>query len=123
VAYAPDNALPLPEDWTGVLYARIHLHSREGREVRIGIPATSLRRLWLNGKALHEVRESSLLRPNYNGEGASYINTVLDQGWNTVLIKYVRESGMPPFAAHFMLSSTGRLFHGLHDVGWTRLPR
>lgn len=119
--YAPDNAMPLPEDWTGVLYARIYLHSREAREVRIGVPATCPRKLWLNGKPLHEVRETNLLRPNYNGDGMSYVNTSLDKGWNTVLVKYVREAGMPPFGAHFILATTG-LFHGVHDVGWTQLP-
>jgi len=116
-----DNALPLDDDWIGVTYARLFLWSAEAREVRLGVPATCPRRLWLNGQVVHEARQRGPLRPNYGGDHVSYADTALRQGWNEVVIKYTRDAQCPPFAAHFMLSSTG-LFHGLWDVGWTRLP-
>jgi len=116
-----DNALPLDDDWIGVTYARLFLWSAEAREVRLGVPATCPRRLWLNGQAVHEARQRGPLRPNYGGDHVSYADTALRQGWNEVVIKYTRDAQCPPFDAHFMLSSTG-LFHGLWDVGWTRLP-
>jgi hypothetical protein len=63
VVYAPDNALPLPEDWTSILHACLHLQSERRQEFRIGVPAACPRRLWLNGEALYTVREGTLLRP------------------------------------------------------------
>lgn len=123
VAPAPGNALPdeIGSNWTGVLYARLYLHSPDTREVRLGIPATCARKLWLNGQPIHEVRQGNLLRPNYGGDGASYVDTALAEGWNEVLVKYARGAGDAPFAAHLTLSSTG-LYHGLADVQWTRFP-
>jgi hypothetical protein len=121
VVYAPDNALPLPEDWTGILHARLYLYSGRRQEIRIGVPATCPRRLWLNGEALHTVPEGTLLRPNYQGDHASYVDATLEAPWNSVLVRYVRAADMPPFAAHLTLATTG-LYHGLYDVGWTRLP-
>jgi hypothetical protein len=118
---APDNALPLPEDWTGIVDARLHVHSPRRQEVRLGIPGTSPRRLWLNGTSLHTVREASLLRPNYGGDHVSYVDTTLEEGWNSVVIRYVRTADLPPFAAHFTLATTG-LYHGIYDVGWTQAP-
>jgi hypothetical protein len=67
------------------------------------------------------VRESTLLRPNYQGDHASYVDATLEVGWNIVLVRYVRAVDMPPFAAHLTLATTG-LYYGLYDVGWTRMP-
>jgi ADP-ribosylglycohydrolase len=124
VSHAPGNALPdtIEPDWTGVLYARLFLRSPRAQDVRLGVPATCPRKLWLNGRLVHEVRRPSLLRPNYSGDGASYVDSALERGWNDVLIKYARDASAPPFTAHLTLSTTGRLYHGLVDVEWTCLP-
>jgi len=120
---AAGNALPteVGAAWTGVLYARLLLHSPRRREARLGIPATCPRRLWLNGRQILEARQSTLLRPNYNGDGVSYVDTELEEGWNDVLVKYARDGACPPFAAHLILATTG-LYDGLTDVRWTLLP-
>jgi hypothetical protein len=116
-----DNALPLPADWIGVHYARLFLRSAWAREVRMGVPASCPRKLWLNGELVHSVPNTSLLRPNYGGDHDSYVDVQLREGWNEILVKYVRDSGSPAFAAHFTLATT-EIFHGIHDVAWTRLP-
>jgi hypothetical protein len=116
-----DNAVPLSSDWIGVRYARLFLHSPKAQEVRVGIPGTCPRKLWVNGTLVHTVSTRSLLRPNYGGDGVSYADASLAEGWNDVMIMYVREEGSPAFEGHFMLATTG-LFHGIHDVEWTKLP-
>lgn len=121
IAASLENSLPLSESWVGVQYARLFLHSAMEREVRLGIPATCPRKIWLNGEMVHAVPQGSLLRPNYGGDGESYVDTHLREGWNEVLIKYVREAGSPAFAAHFILATTV-IYHGIHDVEWTALP-
>jgi hypothetical protein len=121
IAAGLDNAVPLPAAWTGVCYARLFLHCPTAREVRLGIPGNCPRKLWVNGRPVHTVPSSSLLRPNYRGDGLSYTDSSLVAGWNDILIKYVRQSGMPAFEGHFTLATTG-LFHGIHDVQWTSLP-
>src|SRR5579862_6942667 len=120
VAAALDNALPamLGADWTGVRYARIFLRSDREREVQLGIPATCPRKIWLNGRPLHESRQRGPLRPNYDGDKTSYADATLTQGWNDVLIKYARDAKCPSFVAHFILTTTG-LHAGIHDVAWT----
>jgi len=129
VATAPDNALPtaIGDDWTGTLHARLFLwnppESGE-RRARLGIPATCPRALWLNGRPIHEARDYGVLRPNYGhagGDGVSYVDGTLLQGWNEVLVTYTRAAGAPPFAAHFTLS-TPDMYDGIVDVEWTRLP-
>jgi len=123
VAHADGNALPDEPgaDWMGVLYARLYLWSDREREARLGVPATCPRKLWLNGEAAHEVRTPTLLRPNYDGDGVSYVDVALRQGWNEVLIKYARDAATPPFAAHLIVTERGQ-HPGLTDVTWTRLP-
>src|SRR5207253_2303457 len=50
IACAGGNEMPVSigTDWTGVLYARLFLRSPHGQDVRIGVPATCPRKLWLN---------------------------------------------------------------------------
>ena len=62
------------------------------------------------------------LRPNYNGDGEAYAQVELVEGWNELLVKYVRTADMPPFGAHLVAATADDLRHGLVDVGWTRLP-
>ncbi len=120
---AVDNELPTSIDthWVGTLYARLYLWNPEERDIRLGIPATCPRKLWVNGRLIHQTKERSLLRPNYGGDSASYGNAWLKQGWNEVLIKYTRDAHDPAFAAHFTMATPG-LFHGIADVEWTCLP-
>jgi len=126
VASASGNALP-PEagaEWTGTLYARLALWNPTAREVRVGIPATCPRALWLNGRLAHRVRHATVLRPNYGhsgGDGASYVDCCLEPGWNDVLIVYTRDAASPAFAAHVTLATVD-LHDGLVDVAWTTLP-
>lgn len=123
VAHSPDNALPdeIGTGWTGVLYARLFLWNPEAREVRLGMPATCPRRMWLNGRTIHEARQRGPLRPNYGGDHVSYVDVTLEQGWNEVMIKFARDDASPPFQAHFTLATSG-LYHGLSDVEWTCFP-
>ena len=123
VADAEGNALTAlaGTNWSGTFYARLFLWNPQQREVRMGIPATCPRKLWVNGQLLHQSYERSLLRPNYGGDGVSYANMMLQQGWHEVLIKYTRDQNGPDFAAHFTLSTTD-LYKGIVDIGWTQLP-
>jgi hypothetical protein len=121
-AHSLDYAVPLPPDWAGVRYARLFLHSARPRDVRLGVPATCPRKLWVNGALVLTVPEPSLFRPNYGGDHHSYVDVPLEQGWNEVLIKYARDPESPAFAAHCIVATPGPFFHGIHDVEWTRLP-
>jgi len=122
---ADGNAVPvLDPNWTGVLYTRLFLWSNEPQDVRIGVPATCPRKLWINGQLVHTVRDQIPLRPNYGhkgGDGASFGDWPLRQRWNVLLIKYARSLLEPPFEAHLTLSTTD-LQEGVIDLGWTRLP-
>lgn len=123
IATAEGNELPtaISTNWTGTLYARLYLWSKEAREARLGIPGTCPRKLWLNNQPILQTLQRSHLRPNYGGDGLSYINTELKAGWNEVLIKYTRDANDPAFAAHFTLAAP-ELDRGLVDIGWTQLP-
>jgi len=127
-AYAPGNALPDDIDrwWTGMLHARLYLWSPSARDVRIGVPATCPRALWLNERLVLEACDYDVLRPNYGhggGDGASYVDTALREGWNEACVTYTRDAdgARPPFAAHFTLS-TPDMYDGIVDIEWTRAP-
>ncbi len=62
------------------------------------------------------------VRPSYGGDGESYANVALAQGWNELLIKYARGSDAPPFDAHLVASTPDDLHSGLEQLGWTRFP-
>jgi hypothetical protein len=78
--------------------------------------------MWVNGELVVQSFRYSLLRPNYGGNGESYTTVRLCQGWNEVLLKFVRSAESAPFACHFMISDAGKLHDGLPSLGRTRMP-
>jgi hypothetical protein len=120
--YAHENALPVAPDTVGAVYVRAFLYTPEARMVRVGVPATVPTKVWVNNVARHTVDRCRILRPNYGGDDWSYFCPDLAEGWNEVLMKFVRTPDDPPLVAHLTLSESNRLVAGLIDVGWTRLP-
>lgn len=121
---ALDNRLPLTDVFAGggVLYVQTFLWSPAARPATIGMPTNCPGKLWVNGMLVVERASYRPVRPNYNGDGESYAAVDLAQGWNELLIKYVRTPDKPPFEAHVIAASADDLRHGLDQVGWTRLP-
>lgn len=120
---AEGNALPdqIGSDWVGSVRAHLALWNPRERPVRIGIPATCPRVLWINGQQAHRTHDRTRLRPGYIDDGASYIDARLRQGWNTLSLAYTRGETDPLFAAHLTLADIG-LYSGLTDVVWTHHP-
>ena len=118
----PENALeiePLFKGRPGVVYLRHFMYSPEKRKVVLGVPNNSKMRLWLNGEIIHETKKVVPLRPNYSGDGSNYTATVLQKGWNQVMIKILR--GDKPIKAHFTIAHADR-HRGMADLIQCRLP-
>jgi hypothetical protein len=121
-AHAVDNALPLPQEFTGALYVQTYLWSPVARTASIGVPGTLPRKFWVNGAEVLATFTYPPLRPNYNGDGMSYAPAALREGWNEVLIKFVRKAGAPLAEAHLVATTDDNLRHSLVDLRWTQLP-
>lgn len=122
--YALENALSLSDVFNvgGALYVQTYLWSPEARDAWIGAPANCPTVLWVNGALAVENTTYRPVRPNYGGDGESYATVPLVQGWNELLVKFVRTSKAAPFDAHLLVSSADNLHDGLEQIGWTRLP-
>jgi hypothetical protein len=122
--FALDNALPLGDVFTtaGALYVQTYLWSNDVHEAWIGAPANCPTKLWVNGTLAVENTSYRPVRPNYGGDGDSYAHVSLAQGWNELMIKFVRGADAAPFEAHLLASTPDRLHNGLEQLGWTRLP-
>jgi hypothetical protein len=86
------------------------------------VPANCPRKLWLNGELIVESAKCRPARPNYNGDGESYAPVTLRQGWNEILLKFVRAAGAEAFEGHLIHTTPDSLRAGLVDVRWTCLP-
>lgn len=118
----PENALevePFFEGKPGVIYLRHYIYSPEKREVVLGVPNNSRMRLWLNGEKIHETHQMVPLRPNYSGDGSNYVNTVLERGWNHVMVKMIRYNN--PIEAHFTIADA-EWYGGMNDLIQCVLP-
>ena len=76
--------------------------------------------IMVNGKKVHEAAEPRIPRPNYSGDGESYADVSIHEGWNQFIIKLVRQE--KPVDAHFTLATEQPYFHGMSDVIQCRLP-
>lgn len=125
---ALDNGLPLEDALApgGVLYVQTFLWSPDERAVVVGAPGNCPRKLWVNGELLVALDNYRPIRPNYNGDGQSYAPVTLKEGWNEILVKYVRapaaSGDAAPFAGHLVHVTPDNLRAALVDVTWTRLP-
>jgi len=118
----PSNELEIEQYFNnrpGIIYLRHFIHSPVRRKVVLGVPNNSRMKLWLNGEVVHETQKVVPLRPNYSGDGSNYTSAVLEDGWNHVMIKLVREEN--PIKAHFVVSDA-EWNRGLTDVIRHRLP-
>jgi hypothetical protein len=123
-AFALDNALPLQDLLAGggAIYVQTFLWSPDERPASLGVPANCPRKMWLNGVLVVESATCRPARPNYNGDGQSYAPVTLRQGWNEILLKFVRDPGADPFEGHLIHTTPDDLRAGLVDVRCTRLP-
>jgi ADP-ribosylglycohydrolase len=121
---ALDNALPVTELLAdgGAVYVQTFLWNSKAQRATIGIPGSGPRKLWVNDALAVDCFSRRPLRPNYNGDGEAYAQVDLVEGWNELLVKYVRTPDMPPFGAHLVAATADDLRHGLVDIGWTRFP-
>ncbi|HON72035.1 MAG TPA: ADP-ribosylglycohydrolase family protein, partial [bacterium] len=118
-----DNELliePHFEGKPGIVYLRHYIYSAFPRPVRLGLPSNCPFKLWLNGEKIHEAVTEGILRPNYGGDGRSYVVSDLKEGWNQILVKIERKG--KPVEAHFTVASGDRFSHGLADLVECKFP-
>lgn len=70
------------------VYVRSAVWSPERREVRLEIGSDDAVKAWLNGKLVHELRETRGHTPFQDR-----VRVTLDAGWNTVMLKVVQAGG------------------------------
>lgn len=104
------------------MYVQTFLWAPTTRTAVVGAPASCPRKLWLNGELVVECDNYRPVRPNYNGDGQSYASVTLRQGWNELLVKFVRGAAAAPFEGHLITCTADDLRAGLVEVGWTWLP-
>lgn len=91
------NDLPFarPSESVSATYAQTFTWSPAARKVRIGVPSNVPVKIWLNGNLGTETFVYRPFRPNYGGgcgDGlpTPYIEMEFTQGWNEILLKFVR---------------------------------
>jgi ADP-ribosylglycohydrolase len=104
----------------GFIYLRHYVYSPDLRPVRVGLPSNCPFKIWLNGDKIYEVKTEGILRPNYGGDGRSYVDTVLKEGWNQFFIKVARRG--KPLEAHFITATGDRFHHGIADLIECKFP-
>ena len=118
-----DNELKIEErfyDKPEIIYLRHYIYSPDKREVRVGLPSNCPFCMWLNGRIIHKVQAEGILRPNYAGDGRSYVDTKLKKGWNQFFIKVIRKD--KPVQAHFVISGPAPFYYGLADLIEYKFP-
>ncbi|NLO82370.1 MAG: ADP-ribosylglycohydrolase family protein [Clostridiales bacterium] len=118
-----DNELPVEpffERKSGSIYLCHYVYSPEARTGRVGVSSNCPMEIMVNGKKVHEAAEPRIPRPNYSGDGESYADVSIHEGWNQFIIKLVRQE--KPVDAHFTLATEQPYFHGMSDVIQCRLP-
>jgi hypothetical protein len=125
--YAQDNELPLQDAFhtSGALYVRTYFWNPDAAlNVWLGAASNCPVKIWVNSQPVTQSLEYPRLRPNYAGHGSQghYATVHLQEGWNEVLLKFVRSENAPAFAAHFVASSADTLHNGLPSLGRTRTP-
>ncbi len=99
VQWRPLDPTSLDKPWTFDLrkacggeqrcvYVRSAVWSPERREVRLEVGSDDAVKAWLNGKLVHELRETRGHTPFQDR-----VRVTLDAGWNTVLLKVVQAGG------------------------------
>jgi len=104
----------------GIIYLRYYVYSPDTRVVRVGLPSNCPFKIWLNGVKIYEVKTEGMLRPNYGGDGRSYVDTVLKEGWNQFFIKIERRG--KPVEAHFIIATGDKFHHGVADLIGCKFP-
>ena len=123
VASFPENELLLEKEFegrSGIAYLRHYVLSPDARNVRVGLSSDCPFRMWLNGNMIHDVQTEGILRPNYSGDGRSYVDTGLREGWNQFFIKLVRKDN--PVQAHFTMATNDKFNHGFTDLVEYKFP-
>ena len=118
-----DNELRIEENFhgkSGAIYLRHYVYSLDERDVRVGLPSNCPFQIWLNGNTIHEVQAEGILRPNYAGDGRSYVDTKLKEGWNQFFIKVIRKD--KPVQAHFIIAGSAPFYHGFADLIECKFP-
>ncbi len=123
--YAHENALPLQDIFheSGVLYVRTYLwNPGQEKEVWMGAASNCPTKMWVNHQQTVAFLHYPLVRPSYGGNKESYARVRLREGWNEVLLKFVRSEDASPFACHFVYSDNSKQYEGLPLLGRTRTP-
>ena len=76
--------------------------------------------MWLNGRIIHKVQTEGVLRPNYAGDGRSYVDTNFKKGWDQFFIKIIRKD--KPVKTHFIISGSAPFYHGFVDLIEYKFP-
>jgi ADP-ribosylglycohydrolase len=124
--FALENALPLGDMLAdgGAIYVQAFLWAPATHLVWMGTATTCPAKFWVNGEFVAEAFGYRPLRPQYEGkkETGCFACVQLLEGWNEVLLKFVRAPDAPAFEGHFLFSSADELYKGLPEVGRTHMP-
>lgn len=117
-----DHELPLADKLRpgSVAYLQGFLEAPKPLRARLGVSANCACKAWVNGGIF--VYPPQRIRPSYEGHGQQYVDIDLVEGWNEILLKFFRPLDHEPFEGYLLLSDVNKLFQGLCDVEWTRLP-
>lgn len=108
----------------GVVYLRSFLHSDRDQSLWMHACSRVPAKVWINGVVAMQSKATRPLRPAAWGsnEGGLHGDLLLKAGWNEVLIKFVTDRNCPPFACHIIYSDKKRLYAGVTELQWCRLP-
>jgi hypothetical protein len=122
--YARENSIPIENllSEPGIAYVQAFFHTDAERSSRVGVPATCPTKLWVNGEVVLTCETARRLRPNYDGDGTSYVDVPFKAGWNKIQIKFARTADDASFDAHLILCDPGWLKTAFIDMTWTRIP-
>ena len=118
-----DNELKIERNFhgeSGIIYLRHYIYSPDGRDIRVGLPSNCPFCMWLNGRVIHKVQTEGILRPNYAGDGRSYVDAKLKKGWNQFFIKIIRKD--KPVKVHFVISGPAPFYYGFSDLIEYKFP-
>jgi len=87
-----------------VAYVRTWIHSDKAQAARLLLGTDDGNKVWLNGKRVHQANIGRACVPDQDS-----VNVQLKQGWNTLLIKVVQNTGPWEFCARIVARDGSRL--------------
>ncbi len=124
--WAPTNEIPIAFDQPGVVYVQTFIKCADEIKGKVAVACNGPTKVWFNGQVIGQAARYRPFRPDSgggnDGQPVPTAEVTFKQGWNEVLIKFVRGANpKSPFAAHLVLTEGPRAA-GLVGVTRTRFP-